>query len=34
VDEAEKLLTQAYPDVEEAAPKAPLKGQPMRKKKF
>jgi hypothetical protein len=35
VDEAEKLLTQAYPDVEEQAPaRAPAKGAPARKRKF
>jgi hypothetical protein len=33
VDEAEKLLTQAYPDMEEA-PKAAPKGAPARKRKF
>lgn len=33
VDEAEKLLAQPYPDVDEA-PKAPAKGAPARKRKF
>lgn len=33
VDEAEKLLTQAYPDLEES-PKAPAKGAPARRRKF
>jgi hypothetical protein len=34
VDEAEKLLAQPYPDLEDAAPKAPAKGAPARKRKF
>jgi hypothetical protein len=35
VDEAEKLLSQAYPDVEEQAPaRAPAKGAPARRRKF
>jgi hypothetical protein len=33
-DEAEKLLTQAYPDLEEAPAKSPVRGAPARKKKF
>jgi hypothetical protein len=34
VDEGEKLLTQPYPDLEEAAPKALAKGAPARRRKF
>jgi hypothetical protein len=34
VDEAEKMLAQPYPDLEDAAPKAAPKGAPARKRKF
>lgn len=34
VDEAEKLLTQPYPELEEAPKAAPAKGAPARKRKF